>query len=706
MFIANIKKYRLEILVILLYVIGLSFIYPSSISNFNGDANSYTWIKSIYANNFSYFSQSVAAGYNLFAIIYVFSYLIGAFTYHSPTTFFLIANYAELILLCISSLMFIKLTGIEKQKFRQWLFILPLAILIWTIVSILTGGPSQGVLIQATDLYLLFVDTFIILSIAWFINIVNNYPAKVPLYKLIIFAIFSLYFASTTLRFINSAILTELILLGIFFIRNKNTNKKSTNKKPSKSDTGTTLYNPEKIMQLGILLIIIAIIGYFSFFALEKYSTSARFVLRGGELSTADAIQNAITASNQYFSGFNSPSIMLLRLAYLLTLFYGMFVACKLLFNYQLNLARIFALLTFINFGLVTFAGIFSHGTVFLDTGVIGHYYELSAIFAFLTITALTINLLDKYNYQLISIIGLSIISIFSIGYITTHKMQTPGSDLTACIESHKQQYKLQDGMSGYDNARLLNGNPSNTINYTVIGTMATNLDYNWNSNLQLPKQNVNFLVYTDNNYKQNTLALINSKIPALNYQDVSCVGDTGFVVFDAASANNISTFRNTEMDNARSWFYLTSYGSGQDLWGKMPWHKEFIKDYHEYNYYGSLFRRSSPSVQYMINPDLSQTVTGNSQSPILMTEMIHAGAGKYYLDANYSANGPSGVVVINLNTKQAISQLNLDNTTDHAHLDFSLDSNTPIALAIILAPTTNSFTLKHLTFGKYVPDN
>jgi hypothetical protein len=107
-----------------------------------------------------------------------------------------------------------------------------------------------------------------------------------------------------------------------------------------------------------------------------------------------------------------------------------------------------------------------------------------------------------------------------------------------------------------------------------------------------------------------------------------------------------------------------------------------------------------------MINPDLSQTVTGNSQSPILMTEMIHAGAGKYYLDANYSANGPSGVVVINLNTKQAISQLNLDNTTDHAHLDFSLDSNTPIALAIILAPTTNSFTLKHLTFGKYVPDN
>ncbi len=707
MIISYIKNHRLEILVVFLYLIGLCFIYPASVTNFNGDSNSYTWIKSIYADNYSYFSQSVAAGYNLFAIIYIFSYLIGSFSYYSSSVFFLIVNYVELILLLLSSLAFIKLTGIDTQKFKQWFFLLPLAILIWTIMSILAGSAPEGVAIHATDLYLLFVDTFIILSIACFINIFNHFSTKIPIYRLIGFALFSLYFASTTLRFINNAILTELVLLGIFFIHNKTSHNLQATRGKSSKLKNVTLYNSGKIVQLAIILIIIAIIGYFSFFALEQYSTSARYVLRGGEVSTSIEIQNAIDASNQYFSGFTNPYIILLRISYLITLAYGVIVCIKhLVSDYKINLIKIFALLTFINFLLVTIAGIFSHGTVFLDTGVIGHYYELSTIFSFLTVTAFLINLLDKYNYKLISIIGLGLISLFSIIYVGQQKHQIPGEDLSKCIESYKQQYNLKDGVGDFWITRLLNGNPLNTLNYTVIGTMATNLDYNWNANLQLPKQNVNFLVYTDNNYKQNTLSLIGSKTPTLNYQDVSCGTNNGFVVFDELSSNNISKFRNTEMDNARSWFYLTSYGLGQDLWGKMPWHKSYINDYHEYNYYGSLFRRSSQSVQYTINPDLSQTVTGQSQSPVLMTEMIHAGAGKYYINTMYTANGAAGIFVINLNTQQAISNLQLDSSKDSAEFNFNLDQTTPIAIAVILAPETSSFTLKHLTFGKYLPNN
>jgi hypothetical protein len=85
---------------------------------------------------------------------------------------------------------------------------------------------------------------------------------------------------------------------------------------------------------------------------------------------------------------------------------------------------------------------------------------------------------------------------------------------------------------------------------------------------------------------------------------------------------------------------------------------------------------------------------------------MIHAGAGKYYVNTLYSANGAAGIFVINLNTRQPISNLQLDSSKDSSEFDFNLDQTTPIVIAVILAPETSGFTLKHLTFGKYLPNN
>ena len=132
-------------------------------------------------------------------------------------------------------------------------------------------------------------------------------------------------------------------------------------------------------------IFIIFISGYYGFFMLEPYSTSARFVLRGHETGLGVAFQNGITALGQYVSGFDSISNIILRVAYLIVLGYGLKELFCIFFkpkncNIPLKATELFGLLTIINFILVTTAGLFSGGTVFLDIPQIGHYYELSAI--------------------------------------------------------------------------------------------------------------------------------------------------------------------------------------------------------------------------------------------------------------------------------------------------------------------------------------
>lgn len=701
------SKYYLEVIVFLLYLVSLSFIYPFSITHFGGDSNQYYgWIKDIYANHYDYTSWTTAAGYNQFSVIHIFSFLIGSITYKNPVAFFLIANYTELILLLITTLAFIKLSGIENNKYRIWLFILPPSIAVWTIMSLLASPSTEETLIIATDLYLMFVDTLIILSIGLFINILSNYQKqqKIPLTKFLIFIAITIYFTVTTLRYINGAILSEIMLLAIFFIRSIKIAKLS--KKPLKNSPSINciLSNPKAIYLIGTILLLIAILGYYGFFMLEVYSTSARFVLRGGEVSTAIALTNASNAITQYFGSFTDQLTIILRVIYLLILPYGLYSLVKQTIKPSvLTLQQIFAILSVGNFVLVTLAGLFSHGTVFLDTGVIAHYYELSAIFAFLVICALVVNLIEIYNYRILSVITLSITAVIGIVYSISNPKKFPESEIISCINTNKAQYNLHDGLGDWSLKDVASAHPDNSLRYNLIAARATNLDYNWQSNLELKNQDTNFLAYNNNTYKQTALAMINSKIPNINYQEIRCNDNSGILVFDATTTQYINKFRKTEYENAKSWFYLTNYGTGQALWAKMPWNSSYIKDHHEYNYFGSLFGRTNNSVQYTVNPDLSITVNGNGgQSPILASEMIHAGAGKYYINLNYVTDSGAAIFVVNLSTNQPIANATLASNNKTANFDFILDQPTPIALVILMAPNSNSYTLESITFGKY----
>ncbi len=689
-----------QFIYIALFITSLGFIYPFTVNAFNGDSNQYfSWIKDIYTQHGGYFSWTTAAGYNQLSIIHIFSLLIGAFTYSSPNAFFLIANLCELILLAFSSIMFVKLTNKLSAKHQSRFFYgILLGITSWTLICLFAGSSTLSVPIEATDLFLIFVDSFIILSIGWFIALLDKIQQekKIPYQQLILFCCYSLYFSLTTLRFINGAILTEFVLLILLLFR------------------GTQIGKTNAWL-LGLCLALIFVVGYFGFFCLETYSTSARFVLRGGEVSFTDEWNNAYTAINRFFtfSDVNALTVIL-RILYLLSLIYGLKVLIAILLPWQkikaeLSITQIFALLTIINFILVSTSGFLSHGTVFIAIDSIAHYYELSAIFSFLTIVS-TIIYLDKAINEAflekITYIGLIAGTCFSIFYISfsSKTLEFPYRKLSECINQHKSQYNLVNGMGDFWVVNPLMAQAKDNMRFSVIGTMATNLDYNWQRNLSENLSNNNFLVYTNDAYKQNTLALINSKIPHLDYQDIDCGNNSGIIVFTPATTSYIDKFRNQEFKNALSWFSLSNYGFGQTLWAKMPWNTQFVENNHEYNYFGSLFRRISPHAQYAVNSDLSiQVNSGFYSEPVLMTEMIHAGAGKYYLNLDYNLQGnPSGIFVINLVTQEQIAGINLSPATNYAKVDFALEQPQPIALVLVTGANSN-FKLEKSTFGKYL---
>lgn len=736
------SKFNDKIIIAILFISSLSFIYTFSITAFNGDSNQYySWVKDIYTGHGGYFSWTTAAGYNQYSIIHVFSAIIGIFAYKSATLFFLVVNYAELILIAIAGIIFVKITNTDDNSnvFQRWIYGLPFGIVIWTGICLFAKSTTQSVALQATDLFLIFVDSFIIISIGWFLSIINKIHSlhKIPVLQLIIFTTFSIYFSSTTLRFLSGAILTEIFLLTIIIIHqkldqlNNSSIIKNTTFKPHKerilnetkldSSLNTThkfdSINIDKFIYqtyLTILaaLIIIFIIGYYGFFALETFSSSARFVLRGGETNFTQEWYNATTALQQYLT-LPELSILniFLRFTYLIVFGYGVKVLLQEVLSRKisiltLTISQLFGLLTIINFILVTIAGLFSHGTVFLDTGNIAHYYELSAIFAFLTVLAFTLELLKDKHVRLISITGLSLGTVFSIYYINSQKsfLQPPFADLSKCINENKAQYNLKNGMGDFWVVNPLMAQ-NTAIRFSVIGSMKTNLDYNWQRNLTESISNNNFLVYTDQSYRQNTLNLIKNKIPSLNYQTINCNNDSGIIVFDQKTTASIDTFRNTEFNNAKSWFYISNYGAGQTLWGEIPWNSKFISQHHEYYYNGSLLHRLLPSAQCKVNEDLSISINGmyfSQTHPVLTTEMIHAGSGSYYVNVNYKLTANiSRVEVINLRNKQLITSMNLTPGKQSIHFDFTLDHVTPIKLTIQESPQSQ-LTVNDITVGKY----
>lgn len=709
--------YRQLTIIIFLFTIALGFIYPYTISSFNGDSNQYfSWVKDFYTGYGNYFSWTTAAGYNQFSIIHIFSIITGSISYRSPEIFFLLVNYFELFLLLISCLLFIRLAipKIEVATLNQWTYALASSIILWTLICLFAGAAPQSIGLQVTDLFLIFVDNFIIISIGWFLFLLNKIFIEKKFSKLNIslFILFQLYFSLTTLRFLSGAILTEITLLIFIIISSKTSTKKKLNKKNNSNNS--VLFVPLAQMSIACLIILSAIfvIGYFGFFIIEPYSTSARFVLRGGETSTSQAWGNAMIALTQYLAFTDlSYAVILLRLSYLGALCYGLKIIFQSLFfneyrGFRLTLPQLFSLLTGINFILVTLAGLFSHGTVFLDVGNIGHYYELSAIFAFLTVIAL---ILDKWkDFKQIKVFSLStliLISLFSLYYLKAKKdVEFPMTKLLNCINLNKEKYHLKNGMGDFWVVNPLMAQTTGT-RFSVIGTMATNLDYNWQRNLTEEVATTNFLLYTNQEYRANTLNLLNSKIPSLNYQEINCNNGMGIIVFDDKTAKYINQFRSTEFNNSKSWFYISNYGTGQTLWSKMPWNQQFVKEHHEYFYYGSLLRKTSQEAQYSVNDDLSIIADGQrlpQPQPVMMTEMVHAGKGSYYLNLHYELTGNANVFVVNLQTQQPISELILSQSELYKELSFNLDNVIPIAIVIVIYPSSK-ILLKDLTLGKLV---
>ncbi len=697
---------------------ALGFIYPYTISNFGGDSSQYfSWVKDFYTGYGNYFSWTTAAGYNQFSIIHVFSIIIGSISYKSPGLFFLIVNYCELFLLLISCLLFVKLTvpKLEIAIFNQWAYALASGMVLWTLIYLFAGSASQSTGLQVTDLFLIFVDSFIIFSIGWFLFLLNTIFVQKQFSKLNItlFILFQLYFSLTTLRFLSGAVLTEIALLIYIIASSKvSVNKKFNNKKSSANTNSLSIPLSQVSIACLIILGTIFVIGYFGFFMVESYSTSARFVLRGGETSTSQAWDNATVALSQYLTFTNlNYAIILLRLSYLAVLCYGLKTVFQTLFlnkylGFRLTLPQLFSLLTVINFTFVTLAGFFSHGTVFLDINNIAHYYELSVIFAFLTIIAV---ILEKWkNFKQIKVFSLAtllLISLFSLYYTKAKKdVEFPMTNLLNCINLNKEKYQLKNGMGNFWVVNPLMAQATD-IRFGVIGTMATNLDYNWQRNLTEDVTNTNFLLYNSLEYKDNTLNLLSSKIPSFNYQEVNCNDGMGIIVFDDKTAKYINQFRSAEFNNSKSWFYISNYGTGQTLWGKMPWNRLFVQEHHEYFYYGSLLRKTSQEAQYNVNEDLSIIIDGQKLSqpqPVMMTEMVHAGKGSYYLNSHYALTGSASIFVVNLETQQPISELNLSQPESYNEVSFNLDNTTPIAIVIIISPGSK-LVLKDLTLGKSV---
>lgn len=704
------------VILFVLFVFGLGFIYPFTINAFGVDSHEYfSWIKDFYTGYGSYLSWTTAAGYNQFSIIHLFSIIIGSISYKNPAIFFLLVNYSELLLLVASGLLFLRLTKPKREidSLTVWICGLPVGIVLWTLMCLFAGSAPQSVGLQATDVFLIFVDSFIIIAIGWFLFLLNKIAIdkKIPKLNLTLFILFHLYFSLTTLRFLSGAVLMEVTLLICVLISSKSA--KTHNGQDSSNDI--SLYTPKAYLPILGLCVLAAIfvVGYFGFFIIEPYSTSARFVLRGGEVSTVQAWDNAVIALEQFLSfGDSNWLTILLRIIYLIVLSYGVIIfLSKVVLNksvgFNLVYYQLFAMQTVINFTLVTCAGLFSHGTIFLAINDIAHYYELSAIFAFMTVVAF---ILDKWKnthqVKCFSFGFLFIASLFSLYYITNNQdIEFPMSRLLKCINLNQAKFQLKNGMGDSQVVNLLMAQSTDT-RFSVIGSMATNLDYNWLRNLTEEVTGANFLVYSNPEYKANTLSLLNAKLPSLNYQDIDCNNNTGILVFDQQTAQYINQFRSVEFTNSKSWFYLSNYGIGQTLWSKMPWNQAFIQEHHEYFYYGSLLRRISREAQYSINDNLSITIDGKDISqpqPVIMTEMIHAGSGSYYFNADYALTGnAANILVINLETRQPITEIALNPTESYIKSNFSLDNTTPIAIIVMISPGSK-ILLNNLILGKRV---
>lgn len=715
-------------MILILFLTSLAFIYPFTVSSFNGDSNQYfSWIKDYYTGHGGYLSWTTAAGYSQFSIVHIFSILIGSFTYHSPKLFYLIVNYFELLLLLISSTLFIRLIKPEiiANKFVIWFSGISFSIVIWSIICLFTASGQQQVSIQATDLFLSFVDSFIIISIGWFLFILRQIFINKKNYALhlFFFVLYQLYFSLTTLRFLSGAILTEIVLFILILLvsSKKQIESKILSKKNQKSLSINDTYDNTFRIKLDIksiivlvFLSIVFVVGYYGFFMLEPYSTSARFVLRGGETTTAQAFNNAIDAISQYFSFENMNLItIVLRFTYIFILCCGLKIILNLIFNKKINsfnlkVHELFSVLTIINFTLVTFAGLFSHGTVFLDAPVIAHYYDLSVIFAFFAvITFIFANIKKVQQIKMISLVGLLLVSLFSMYYVNTKKdVLFPNSDLLKCIMINKDKYQLKNGMGDFWIVNPLMAQTSD-IRFSVIGSMATNLDYNWQRNLNESMLDINFLVYGNQDYKANMLNSLSMKLPILNYTDINCGDNTGIITFDEQTSNLIDQFRNVELNNSKSWLYITNYGTGQYLWGYMPWNRDFINNYHEYFYYGSFLRRISQQASYHVNSDFSLDIKAEDglyqPQPAAMTDMVHSGKGDYYAKINYKLDGnDAALIIINLITQQPIANVSLNSTNQNQDISFHLDDVTPISALVVISPRSN-LTLQNLTLGKQV---
>lgn len=735
-----IKNKTVQLIIIwLLFTIVLCAGYIDSAKSFNGDSYEYFGlIKDIFYDHRHYFEWSAAGGYNLFSTIYIFSYLIGIFTYHSPIIFFLIINSVEILLLLLSVYVFMYLTNAPTIYKEHFSILAPVCMSVYIILYHYSNGDWNWMFY--TDLYIIFNDSIIIMMLGFIINIAMTFITENSskyniIKKITILIVVSYYMSATTLRYTSTGIGLQLLLL-LFMLRPRlfaskanheskklfgKSNKRDSTLRGNKTSKKlkTTLNNsytliPNISLQnfciLATILLAIFAAGYFSFFLLESYSISSRHIYQGRFMSYSTIVDKAYSIIGSFFSSLTNTNFNFialgLRWSYLLLLILG-FISALAKFIPILNkinllkkniLADFFIMFAFLTCIFIIVTSILSKGVTFLYGDGL-HYFELSVIFAFIGLYFILSNLplIRKYSFQ-IAFIGILITSIItSINLYYNHKIKIQNSNLAQCINKYQAQYNLNSGIADYWVARTIMASDFNT-NILTFATMSSNLDFNWLNNVYQPVGLVNFAVYTNSDYKNKVLTQLNNYLPnfsANSYIDIPCEDNNGLLVLNNQTSQLLSTILLQLSDNSRSWFAISSYSIGQDIWKKLPWNQKFLTKYNTYNFYGSVLRPYNNNFMYSINPDLSIDITGNGSGILLVSDFISMGSGNYQITINYNTSDSFYTAVLNTNTSTPITQTLANNNTNSITTSFKIDKITPVILAIAISGAANNTKIR-----------
>jgi hypothetical protein len=731
------KKMQNFAKVLLLVILSLSicfFIdYSATVTNLHYDSYSYYgFIRDLYQNGGNYFNWDAAPGANLFEFRYFYSYLIGKFSYSSYILFFSIVNLSEVLFLILAFYSFLFLVNrSDSLKWWPYIYLTPAFVIVWLV-------PATPLLFFS-NLFLVLVDTFILFFVGFFINILSySYENKrLPLYRIVIFILTAFYFSATNLRFASSALVSCLCILTLLFLisnkyaqeitspRKGKLTARSNNLITSKDFDLNNLFPPvrKKIFFILAALITVLIgISYVTFFSLETYSSTKRYVFLFNSVDNANQIPFKIVLL--FFSNMlNSPSAFILSAIYLIMLVFGGFV-WFILFSKKTKfydmvvkscpLTSFFSAFAFMSLILVAVLGIIQGGVHFWSEFDKIRYFEVSILFMYIAFSAFLIERITilKNNSFMIALIILIIGLICSIYNFSTNVVKKPYYDVYSCIKDYQEQYHLHDGIGSETIMKQISayGDKSSELNTHILGGNPPMVSAFWVNNVYQHVGTINYLVYMNNGVDNSqNLAQLNQMVPNVKTTSINCGAvESGatILVFDDDSAKIVTQIYKQYTINARSYFTITNYGWEQSLWKHTPWHHKYISQNHIFYYNGIMLQKMNQQVNYTNNDDLSvnANLIPTGQNPIFSSGYIYVGNSKFTTTLTYASGQNLILAVVNLKNGQIIKAIDVPATFGGAinsiSEDFSVNENAPIAIMVVSNNNTSMVMVKSLALA------